>query len=102
MKLASLRRSRDIASRRSSNWAASTGNSPQNTTGCAGLKPGSAVCRRVLLVGHRVADARVGDLLDGGGEEADLARPQLGQHLLLGTEDADALDLVACRPTPSA
>ncbi len=41
-KLASLRRSRPIAARRSSNSAASTGNRPQNTTGCAGLKPGSA------------------------------------------------------------
>ena len=29
------------ASRRSSNSEASTGNRPQNTTGCAGLKPGS-------------------------------------------------------------
>ena len=48
----------------------------------------------MLLVGDRVADARVGDLLDGGGEEADLAGPELVEHLLLGAEDADALDLV--------
>ena len=50
--------------------------------------------RRLALVGDRVADARVGHLLDGGGEEADLAGPELAQHLLLGAEDADALDLV--------
>ena len=31
-----------MAARRSSNSAASTGNRPQNTTGCAGLKPGRA------------------------------------------------------------
>ena len=31
-----------MAARRSSKLAASTGNRPQNTTGCAGLKPGSA------------------------------------------------------------
>jgi hypothetical protein len=41
-KLASLRRSRPMAARRSSKSAASTGNNPQNTTGWAGLKPGSA------------------------------------------------------------
>ena len=32
-----------MAARRSSKSAASTGNRPQNTTGCAGLKPGSAL-----------------------------------------------------------
>ena len=48
----------------------------------------------MLLVGDGVADARIGDLLDGGGEEADLAGPQLVERLLLGAEDADALDLV--------
>ena len=39
---ASFRDSFEIASRRSSNWALSTGNRPQNTTGCAGAKPGRA------------------------------------------------------------
>ena len=53
---------------------------------------------RVLLVRDGVADARIGHLLDGGGEEADLARAELVQHLLLGAEDADALDLIGCRP----
>ena len=32
---------RRIAARNCSNWAASTGKSPQKTTGCAGRKPGS-------------------------------------------------------------
>ena len=49
-KLASLRRSLPMAARSSSKSAASTGKRPQNTTGCAGLKPGSAwrsgACRR--------------------------------------------------------
>ena len=39
---ASFSASFSIASRRSSNSALSTGKSPQNTTGCAGLKPGNA------------------------------------------------------------
>ena len=89
-----------MASRRSSKSAASTGNRPQNTTGCAGLKPGSAcaVGRRVL--GDGVADAGVGDLLDRGGEEADLAGAELVDvDACLGREDADAVDLVAA-PVP--
>ena len=40
-KLASLRRSLPIAARSVSKSSASTGNRPQNTTGIAGLKPGS-------------------------------------------------------------
>ena len=39
---ASFRANFSIASRRSSNWALSTGNKPQNTTGCEGLNPGRA------------------------------------------------------------
>ena len=50
--------------------------------------------RRLLLVGHGIADAGVGDLPDRGGEEADLARPERIPHLLLGAEDTDAVDLV--------
>ena len=34
-----------------------------------------------LLVGHGVADAGIGDLLDGGGEEADLARAKAFHQL---------------------
>jgi hypothetical protein len=39
--------------------AASTGNSPQNTTGCTSLKPGSGFSAGVLDVGDGVADAGV-------------------------------------------
>ena len=58
------------------------------------MKPGSGVGCRVLLVRHGVADARVGDLLDGGGEEADLAGPSSASISCFGPEDADALDLM--------
>ncbi len=58
--------------------------------------------RRLLLVGDGIADAGVGNLPDRGGEEADLARPQRIPHLLLGAEDADAVDLVGRRRSPSA
>ncbi len=50
--------------------------------------------RRVLLVGHGIADARVGHFLDRRREEAHLAGPQLRQHFLLRAEDADALHLI--------
>jgi hypothetical protein len=39
------------------------------------LKPGRAAAVALALVGDGVADAGVADLLDGGGEEADLAGP---------------------------
>ena len=39
VKEASLRRRRETAARRSSNWAASTGNMPQKTTGCTSRNP---------------------------------------------------------------
>ena len=66
-----------MAARRSSNCAASTGNRPQNTTGIAGWKPGSAFVDRLAVVGDGVADARVGHFLDRGGEHADLAGAEL-------------------------
>ena len=66
-----------MAARRSSNCAASTGNRPQNTTGCAGLKPGSACAVGACALGDGVADAGVGHLLDLGGDEADLAGAEL-------------------------
>ena len=47
-----------MAARRSSNCAASTGKSPQNTTGWAGLKPGSA-CAVGLRVSVMVSPTRV-------------------------------------------
>ena len=83
-----------MAARRSSKSAASTGNRPQNTTGIAGRKPGSGSARGVALVGDGVADAGVGDLLDRGGEEADLAGAELVGERELGGEHADAVDLV--------
>ena len=47
------------------------------------------------LVGDRVADAGVRDLLDLGGDVADLARPELGDLRHLRPEHADAVDLVS-------
>ena len=83
-----------MAARRSSKSAASTGKRPQNTTGCAGLKPGSASRGRALVLGDGVADAGVGHFLDRGGDEAELAGAELvdGEHL--GREHAGALDRI--------
>ena len=59
---------------------------------------GLEACERfgagLLLVGDRVADARVGHLLDLRGDEADLARAELSQILHLRLEHADLLDFV--------
>ena len=83
-----------MAARSSSNSAASTGKRPQKTTGIAGRKPGS-----ISVTGLRSSVivspiAGVGDFLDGGGDEADLARPErFGRGQLRG-EHADALDIV--------
>jgi hypothetical protein len=79
--------------------AASTGNSPQNTTGIAGRKPGSIFATRLSVVRDGVADAGVGHLLDRGREEADLARAEFRPVRQLGREHADAVDLVAA-PVP--
>jgi hypothetical protein len=43
--------------------------------------------------GHGVADLRVGDLLDAGGEPADLADAQPSRHGGRGAEEADLVDL---------
>ena len=58
------------------------------------MKPGSGGGGAAALGGDGVADAGVADLLDRGGEEADLAGAELvdGDHA--GAEDADALDRV--------
>ena len=53
------------------------------------LEAGERLRCLALFLGHGVADARVGHLLDRGGEEAHLARPQHVEHFLLGPEDAD-------------
>ena len=68
------------------------------------LEAGERRCRGALLVGDGIADAGVGDLPDRGGEEADLAGSEPVAHLLLGAEDADAIDLVgaAGRHQPDA
>ncbi len=83
-----------MASRRSSNSALSTGKRPQKTTGCAGLKPGSGHVGAALLGRDRVADAGVAHLLDRGGEETQLAGPELVGRQHLGREDADPVDRV--------
>uniref|UniRef100_A0A0N4ZLE2 Glucosamine_iso domain-containing protein n=1 Tax=Parastrongyloides trichosuri TaxID=131310 RepID=A0A0N4ZLE2_PARTI len=48
--------------------------------------------RGLLLVGDGVADGGVGDFLDLGGDEADLAGAKLLDRGVLGQEDADAVD----------
>ena len=59
-----------------------------------GLKPGSASVGGGAVVGDRVADVAVGHGLDGGGDEADLAGPQIVHRDHLRREDADLLDRV--------
>ncbi len=49
---------------------------------------------RPLLVGDRIADARIGDLFDLRRDEADFARPQHLRIEHLRPEDADPVDLV--------
>ena len=58
------------------------------------LEAGQGGRRRPPVFGDGVADARVGDLLDGGVEEADLAGAELADFRHLGAEDADAVDVV--------
>ena len=48
----------------------------------------------LFLVGDGVADAGVADLLDGGGQEADLAGAERVDFGHRGAEDADAVDVV--------
>jgi hypothetical protein len=65
------------------------------------LKPGNgspSACR----LGDGVADLRVGDALDVGDDEADLADAELVDGHRLRREDADLLDLVVLRRRPSA
>ena len=58
------------------------------------LEAGQRRGGRPLVVGDGVADAGVGDLLDLGGDEADLAGAELRRLGHLGAEDADPVDLV--------
>ena len=59
-----------------------------------GLEAGQHVGRGLAVVGDGVADLAVGDGLDAGDDEADLARPQLGHVLGLGREHADLVEVV--------
>ena len=58
--------------------------------------------RRIFFVRDRIADARVGDFLDRGGEEADFARAELIDAFPAsgGKCRRDRPD--SCRPSPSA
>ena len=100
-KEASLSWSFSMASRSAMKSAASTGKRPQKTTGWAGLKPGRGSGAPLALGGDGVADAGVADLLDRGGEEADLAGAEAvgGEHA--GAEGADALDAGRARRSAS-
>ena len=80
-------------SRSFSKSLASTGNRPQKTTGWTSLKPGRASAAGAG-VGDGIADAGLGDFLDLGGDEADLAGAELLQLLDLGAEAADSIDEV--------
>ncbi len=55
---------------------------------------GQRLVHRIALVGDGVADARVSDFLDRGGEHADLAGAELVDLREFGLEHADAVDLV--------
>ena len=48
----------------------------------------------LLLMGDGIAHTGVAHLFDRGGQETNLARPQLLDHFHLGTEDADAVHMV--------
>src|SRR6201993_3795625 len=93
-KLASLRRNLPIAVRSVSKSSASTGNRPQNTTGMAGLKPGSMSftgLRSSVMVSPTRGSPH---FLDRRGDEADLARTEFVDLLHLRGEEADALDVI--------
>ena len=59
---------------------------PQNTTGTAGLKPGSMSRDRLAILGDGVADAGIGHFLDRGGDEADLAGAELSTCCIFGVK----------------
>ena len=64
------------------------------------LEAGQRLGGRALVVGDRVADAGVGDLLDLRGDVADLAGAEFGDLLHLRPEHADPVDLVDCASAP--
>ena len=59
-----------------------------------GLEARQHLGRGLAVVGDGVAHLAVGDGLDAGDDEADLARPQLGHVLGLGREHADLVEIV--------
>jgi hypothetical protein len=91
VKEASFSASFSMASRRSSKSLVSTGKRPQKTTG-GGFEARQRRGGLFLLVRDRVAHAGVADLLDGGGEKADLARAEFRDVLHGGAEDAEPVD----------
>ena len=58
------------------------------------MNPANGVVVRALLIGDRLADGGVGDVLDLGGDEADLAGAEGGDVGGLGLEHPDLVDLV--------
>src|SRR5690606_5727039 len=58
------------------------------------LEPRQRGCGGPLRVGDRIADTRLRNILDLRGDEADLARADLGEVLPFGSEAADAVDEV--------
>ena len=60
----------------------------------AGAKPRQRAVGGLAVVGDGVADPGVGDLLDRGRDEPDLARPQPVDQQCLGGQHADAVDQV--------
>ncbi len=62
-----------------------------------GLEARQHLGRGLAVVGDGVADLAVGDGLDAGDDEADLARAELGHVGRLGREDADLVEVVGCR-----
>ena len=59
-----------------------------------GLEAGQHLGRGLAIVGDGVAHLAVGDGLDAGDDEADLARAQLGHVLGLGREHAHLVEIV--------
>jgi hypothetical protein len=81
-----------MLSRNFSKSAASTGKEPAEDHRLHLLEAGQRLGGGAAGVGDGIADAGLGDLLDLGGDEADLARLERIQRLDLGAEGADPVD----------
>ncbi len=96
---ASLSRSLEMLSRSFSKSLASTGNRPAEDHRLDFLEALQRPRRPGLFASVSVSPTRgLGDFLDLRGDEADLARPQIGQLLDLRAEAADADRSGACVP----